>query len=121
MPQAICAACGAEGQFGSIRCLACGQPLMFAKLTGANQDATEVMQLVRAISPMLAGRKPEVQSAALADLLSMWLAGHVWRGDPKATKRLREHMLKQHLGAVRTLIDLNYKISVEPQLKANTQ
>ena len=119
MPQAICAACGAEGQFGSIRCLACGQPLMFAKR--AHDDATEAMELARAISPLLAGRKPEVQSAVLADLLSMWLAGHVWRGDPKATKRLREHLLKQHLGAVRALIDLNYKISVEPQIKAHTQ
>jgi hypothetical protein len=30
MMSAICAACGAKGPHGSIRCLACGKPLMFA-------------------------------------------------------------------------------------------
>ena len=84
-------------------------------------DATEAMELVAAIRPMLAGRRPEVQSAALADLLAQWLAGHVMLGDPKQTRKKRKQMLKMHLVAVEALIDINYKISVEPQIKARTQ
>jgi hypothetical protein len=36
---------------------------------------TLVADLVERISPILAGHPPEVQSAALADLTAMWLAG----------------------------------------------
>ena len=86
-----------------------------------HDDATEVMELVQAISPLLVGRSHWVQGAVLADLLAMFLAGHIVRGDPKATERLREVMLKHHVIGVRKLIDLNYKISVEPQIKAKTQ
>lgn len=87
----------------------------------ATEDAADVFNIVQAIRPLMVGKSPEVQGAVLADLLATWLAGHIVRGDPKATKRLREFMLKQHIVAVRALIDLNYKMSVEPQLKANTQ
>ena len=87
----------------------------------AHEQATEVMALVHAIRPLLAGRSPEVQGAVLADLLAMWLAGHVMLGDPKATKRMRDETLEVHLKGVRALIDLNYKMSIEPQLKAKTQ
>lgn len=86
-----------------------------------HEDATEVMALVQVIRPLLAGKKPEVMGMVLADLLAMWLAGHVMRGDPRATKRVRDEALELHLKGVRALIDLNYKMSVEPQLKANTQ
>lgn len=86
-----------------------------------HDDATEAMELARAISPMLAGRKAGVQGAALAELLAMWLAGHVQLGDPKETRKVRKQMLRMHLAAVEGLIDINYKISVEPQIKARTQ
>lgn len=117
--KAICAACGAEGPFGSIRCLKCGQPLMFAKR--ARDDATEAMELVAAIRPLLAGKNEHVQSAVLADLLASWLAGHVILGNPKETRKARKQVLKMHLVAVETLIDINYKMSVEPQIKAKMQ
>ena len=87
----------------------------------AHEKALEVAELVRQIRPLLLGKDPDVQGAALADLLAMWLAGHVMRGDPKMTKKLREMMLKAHIVAVRGLIPLNYKIHVEPQLKERTQ
>ena len=121
MSEATCAACGAKGPFGSIRCLECGQPLMFAEITIAHEQATEVMELVRAIRPMLANRTPEVQGMALADLLAAWLAGHVLLGNPKETRKMRKQMLKGHLVAVEGLIEVNYKMSVEPQIKAKMQ
>jgi hypothetical protein len=84
------------------------------------QDAKEVFELVAAIRPLLRGKSAQVQGAALADLLAMWLAGHVIQGDPEETKRMRETMLELHLVAVRALIDINYKTSVEPQIKLRT-
>jgi hypothetical protein len=127
MPGAICFACGAKGPHGRIRCLKCGKPLMFAapELASlrdeAKQAADEAMALVKAIRPLLAGRDQSVQGAVLADLLAMYLAGHVIRGDPEGTKSFREQALEVHLVGVKALIDLNYKISVEPQIKRRTQ
>jgi hypothetical protein len=125
MPEAICAACGAKGPHGRIRCLKCGKPLMFASEVRPSladeQQAAEVLALVREIRPLLAGKDPSVQGAVLADLLAMWLAGHVHLGDPEATKRARELMLEMHIVGVKALIDINYQITVEPQIKARTQ
>jgi hypothetical protein len=90
-------------------------------MTDASEQANEALELARVISVLLAGRDQDVQGAALADLLAMWLAGHVIRGNPKKTADLREVMLDEHLKAVRSLIEPNYKSRVEPQLKANTQ
>jgi hypothetical protein len=87
----------------------------------AHDEATEAMELVAAIRPLLAGKSEHVQSAVLADLLASWLAGHVMLGDPKETRKVRKQMLKMHLVAVEALIDINYKMSVEPQIKARTQ
>jgi hypothetical protein len=81
------------------------------------QDARRVYELVEAIKPILVGEKPAVQGAALADLLAMWLAGHVSVGDPTATEAMRESALELHLMAVRGLIPIEYKQSIEPQLK----
>lgn len=85
------------------------------------QDADEVLRLVSQIRPLLSGHDEHVQGAALADLLAMWLAGHVHLGDPKATRKMREEMLKLHVTGVKALIDINYAISIEPQIKARTQ
>jgi hypothetical protein len=123
MPEAICAACGAKGLHGRIRCLKCGKPLMFAapSRTSLREDANEVFALVSAIRPLLSGKPAQVQGAVLADLLAMWLAGHVHLGDPEATKRARELMLEMHIVGVKALIDINYEMTVEPQIKARTQ
>jgi hypothetical protein len=48
---------------------------------------------------VLAGLAPPTQGAILAELLSMWLAGH----DPA----VREEALAMHLATVRDLIPLN--------------
>jgi len=76
--------------------------------------------LVKKIMPLLKGKPPEVQGAALADLLAMWLAGHLDRSDPEGEKTalLREATLELHLMAVRALIPINYEMQVKPQLKA---
>jgi hemerythrin len=80
-------------------------------------DARRAQELVAAIKPILAGEKPSIQGAALADLLAMWLAGHVAVGDPKASEAIRETMLATHIEAVRGLVRVEYHLTIEPELK----
>ena len=80
-------------------------------------ETTRAMQLVDQIRPILAGEDPAVQGAALADLLAMFLAGHVVVGSPEESESIREAYLAMHIEMVRKLIPLNYKAVIEPQLK----
>ena len=83
--------------------------------------AKEVEALVNAVRPLFAGKSAGVQGAALADLLAMWLAGHVIREDSEASARLREQMLEAHLIAVRALVPVNYAGLIEPELERRRQ
>jgi len=62
--------------------------------------------LVERISPLLAGKGSAAQGAALADLLAIWLTGHIVIGDRAETRKLRAELLSSHLTAVRQLVDL---------------
>jgi hypothetical protein len=79
-------------------------------------DARRASELVDAIKPILAGEKPCIQGAVLADLVAMWLAGHV-ANDPKESLAIRETMLEAHTNAVRGLIQVEYDRLIEPELK----
>jgi hypothetical protein len=70
------------------------------------KDTEIVESIVNAIKPWLAGYSPEIQGAVLADLLAMFLAGHV---GPEAPA-LREEILRLHIETVRDLIPVNEKI-----------
>lgn len=59
------------------------------------------------IGPILKGHPSPLQGAALADLLAIWLAGHMIKGNPTATDRLREDILALHVEKVRELIPVN--------------
>lgn len=82
----------------------------------AMRIAARVFELIR---PELAGEPPNVQGAVLADILAIWLAGHIVPGDKKATDALREDMLKTHLKQVRQLVELSHKIIHEPEPEPN--
>lgn len=62
----------------------------------------EVVEIVEQIKPILAGKNPGMQSAVLAECLSLWLAG--W------PKRARDDLLKGHLKLVAELLPVNAKI-----------
>ena len=67
----------------------------------------EVMHLVEQIKPILAGKNPAMQSAVLAECLSLWLA--TW------PKRARDDLLKGHLKLVAELLPVNAKmLGTEP-------
>lgn len=73
----------------------------------ANQILNNVNRVVEAIKPHLAGHPSEVQCVALADLLSIWLAGH----SPES----RESLLAAHIRNVRELIPVNEMIMFGPE------
>ena len=62
------------------------------------------------IHPLLAGYPPEMQAAALADLLATWLAGRHVAGDEDATRRMRAELLAMHCSQVRFLTSTNAKM-----------
>jgi len=59
----------------------------------------QVNDLVNAIKQHLQGNGPELQGAALADLLAMYIAGH--------HPALREEVLNLHIEMVRALVAPN--------------
>jgi hypothetical protein len=62
-------------------------------------DPAFAVGVAQRIHPLLAGLPPQVQGAALADLLATWLAGH----EPE----LREALLDLHIHTVRELVPIN--------------
>lgn len=71
------------------------------------EEARLAARLVAEICPVMAAHPPEVQGYALADLLAIWLAGHIVPDNPGATAKLRGELMRMHIGMVRTLIPVN--------------
>lgn len=75
-------------------------------------------KLVERIKPFLRGQGGAVQSAALADLVSMWLAGHVIMEEVDSAERphtdaVREAVLNDFVALVRKLTPINEQIILE--------
>ena len=70
----------------------------------------DVERLVNRIKPLLAGQPPEIVGAALADLLPIWIASHVYKNMPGTTDTMREALLVAHIDRVRELIPVNAAI-----------
>ena len=72
-------------------------------------EGREIRGLIERIRPILAGREPSVQSAVIADLLAIWLAGHFMPGEPAATRKMRASLQSEVLRLVDELMPLNAK------------
>jgi hypothetical protein len=73
----------------------------------ARTAAVLSQELITKIAPLLADNDPAVQSAALADLTAMWLAGHFMNNDLAGTHKLRQLLLHEHIKLIQQLIPLN--------------
>jgi hypothetical protein len=82
-----------------------------------SEEADEALALVRDCAALFAGKSAGVQGAALADLLALYLAGHVVRDDPSATRMVREALLEQHLKIMWKLVPINFKGRIEPRMR----
>lgn len=56
-------------------------------------------------APILAGKAPEVQGAALADLAAVWLSGHLVVDDDVRTFETRRELFEAHCRAVWELVE----------------
>lgn len=72
-------------------------------------SSEQVIKIAHQIKPYLAGKDPRVQSAVLAELLSLWLAGFHIPGDPEETLTLRADLLASHCILVHRLTEVNAK------------
>jgi hypothetical protein len=68
---------------------------------GAETEGELVERLTKEIGHILTGHDRIVQSAVIADLLAIWLAGHA--------PYLRNGILRRHLKLVRELVLVNEK------------
>jgi hypothetical protein len=68
--------------------------------------AREIARAVERIRPILAGRPPAMQGLILADLLAMWLSGHIAE-DEDTTLTLRAELLAMHCDCVRAFTEAN--------------
>jgi len=64
-----------------------------------SRQSDGVIEIVAQMAPILSGHPPEIQGAALADLLAIWLAAH--------PEELRAAVLRVHLEYVHQLVPLN--------------
>jgi hypothetical protein len=76
-------------------------------MRNSEEEEEEVLKIAALIKPLLAGKEPQVQSAVLAELLSIWLAGHFVEGDAEQTRELRSELLANHCMLVRQLVMVN--------------
>jgi hypothetical protein len=73
-------------------------------------NAVDISALVEQIKPIFAGKPPEIQSAALADCVAIYLAGHIIPDAPDETAELRERLLAIFVDVVRELVPINERI-----------
>lgn len=59
----------------------------------AKTNVKEARELAAALAPLIAGKHPGVQSAALAELVTTWLCGH----HPKDCRGMFFHMWVGHV------------------------
>lgn len=63
--------------------------------------------LVAQIMPVLAGKGASLQGAALAELVAIWIAGHLVEGDPEATRETQAALLEIHRDTVARLLQFS--------------
>lgn len=81
--------------------------------------SNEVIELVNRIRPILAGHKPEVQSAAIAELLSTWVLGFQVPGDLEGTSNFQAQVLAGHIKLVMDLIGCQAVSSYQKAMQRN--
>lgn len=96
-------------------------------MTSSEAEALTAARLVELICPILAGHPPEVQSAVLADLLAMWIAGHFtprtnedeWVND-QLLAEMRDDLLVEHVKLVRDLVKPNQEMILEQMRRGSS-
>jgi hypothetical protein len=72
-----------------------------SKAEFAAQASTAALDLIEQVKPLFYGKHPAIQGAALAELTSLWLAGH--------ERQLRDELLALHNDTIIALTKVNAK------------
>jgi hypothetical protein len=86
-----------------------------------HQAARAAGKLAKRCYPIFKGQDPDIQSAALCDLVARHLAGHVAIGDAEATAQMREMLLEAFIIAVKQLVPIVDAAEIQPELRRRTQ
>jgi hypothetical protein len=86
-------------------------------MSSAAEDAVKAAALAKRCYPLFAGQGPDVQGAALAELVALHIACHVVQGDEVQTAQMREVMLELFVGTVKKLVPVLEALEVTPRLK----
>jgi hypothetical protein len=74
------------------------------------EKVNEVQELCDAVYDLFQGHDRVIVGAVLADLLSVWVAGHFVADDKGGeTQKFRKQLLQRHMKAVRELVPLSEK------------
>lgn len=85
---------------------------MTEQIKAKEESVDKLFQRTRRI---FAGKPPDVTGAVLAELVALWIAGHV--ADEKAwTEELRERLLTVHVDIVRDLIPVMFEQAIKRKL-----
>jgi hypothetical protein len=84
----------------------------YKDITDDAAAAKESLDLSKAIQPMLVGKDPTIIGGALADLLSIWLAGH--------PREIMGTILVEHITAVK-LLELQSRRAIEQWARENPE
>ncbi len=72
------------------------------------ETTREVFELGKAVSEKLAGNRPEIVMMVLADMVALWLAGHL--GPEPDLTEFRKETLAKFVAAVERLIPINERM-----------
>ena len=86
-----------------------------------HQQARAAGKLAKRCYPIFKGQDPDIQGAALVDLVARHLAGHVAVGDEEATAAMRERLLAALIDAVRQLVPIVDAQNIEPEFRKRLQ
>jgi hypothetical protein len=81
-------------------------------MAAEHEDARQAAVLVERVGPLLDGQPCAAIGIALADLVAMYLAGHVIPGDPGGTETVRGILLGNICELVGTLVPINERIII---------
>ena len=85
------------------------------------EQTKAAMKIARKCYPLFEGAPPEIQGAALADLVARHLAGHVAVGDEDATAAMRAMLLAALIDAVKQLVPIVDAQNIEPEFRKRLQ
>lgn len=79
-------------------------------------ETREAVRLARKVRRHFVGVDPDIQGAALVDMVATHVAGHVIQGDPDKTRELRAAVLNVFIEAVLSLVPVVDAGVVQPEL-----